>query len=262
MNRIINILISIIYLICIQAILFFHKKTKLTYCTILTYHSVPDREFDRFKQQMRILKRFTTPVSLDYEGPFDSGVRYSIVTFDDARKSVIRNALPEMRKLEIPFTIFIPAGYLRSNPGYSDNDSDAGDTTSSIDELDELPVNIVTFGSHTINHPDLRRLEYASACHEIEASKTMLESQFKREIKYFAFPYGSFNYKLVECCHKAGYQQIFSLIPEPPLTPFKKYVKGRVLVRSSNGKIEFILKILGGYGWKGFAMNMKEELRS
>lgn len=261
MNKITNIFISTIYLFCVQATFLFCRKTKLPYCIILTYHSIPDGEIDRFKKQMQILKRFTTPIPINYDGPFHSGTRYSILTFDDARKSVIRNALPEMRKLEVPFTLFIPTRYLSTNPGCN-GDNEEGDTTSSIEELSALPTDIVTFGSHTVNHFDLTRVDYEKACQEIEGSKTMLESQFKREIKYFAFPYGSYNHKLVECCHKAGYQQIFSLIPESPLAPLKKYLKGRVLVGTSNGKIEFMLKILGGYGWKGFAKTMRDGLRS
>ena len=264
MKRIKSIFISIIYLVYIQITFFFCKKRKLPYCIVLAYHSVPDNEAARFKQQMHILKRLTIPIPINYDGPFDSRARYSIITFDDAFKSVIRNAVPEMTKLRIPFTIFIPAGYLGTNPGWLEKtgDSDVQEIVSSIEELSGLPAEIVTFGSHTVNHADLNAVDCGKAFYEMKEAKVMLESQFNREIEYFAFPYGHYNSKLVECCHEAGYKQTFSVTPESSLDPLRKYVKGRIIVRPSDWKVEYTLKILGGYGWRAIAGSRREILKS
>ena len=263
MNRIKNIFMSIIYTISLQIIFFFHRKIKPPYCTIVAYHSIRDNEIERFKQQMQILKMLTTPIPINYDGPFDRGNRYSIVTFDDAFKCVITNALPVMMELQIPFTIFIPAGCLGKNPHWLENtgDSDEHETISSLKELFELPSEIVTFGSHTFDHSDLGRLDHEKARYEIKGSKIVLESQLKREIDYFAFPYGYYNSKLVECCLEAEYKQTFSLAHESPLTPLKTYVRGRVIARPSDWKIEFMLKILGGYGWKAITGSLRKKIK-
>ena len=129
-------------------------------------------------------------------------------------------------------------------------DRDESEIISSIDELLSIPSEIVTFGSHTINHNNLRQLDYEKACVEIRESKKMLESQLNKEIKYFAFPYGAYNSKLIECCHETGYKQIFSIAPESPFTPLRNYLKGRIEVNLSDWKIEFILKILGDMAGK------------
>ena len=251
------------YLIYIQTIFFFGRKIKLPYCIVLAYHSIPNSETERFKQQMHILKKLTIPIAINYDGPFDRRARYSIVTFDDAFKSVIRNAVPEMTKLRIPFSIFIPAGQVGTNPGWFEKsgDSDTGEIVASIEELSGLPAEIVTFASHTVNHPDLNSVDYKKAYHEMKEAKIMLESQFKREIEYFAFPYGHYNAKLVDCCHEAGYKQTFSVAPESPLDPLRKYVKGRIIVRPSDWKIEYMLKILGGYGWRASAVSRRGILK-
>jgi peptidoglycan/xylan/chitin deacetylase (PgdA/CDA1 family) len=247
------------YAIYVQFVFFFSKKSDLPYCVVLAYHSVPSDKINRFKKQMRILKRFTTPIAINYDGPFDSLTRYSIVTFDDAFKSVVTNAVPEMIKLRVPFTIFIPAGCLGAHPGWLENTEyrDAHETVSSVDELSKLPNDLVTFAAHTVYHADLTQVDRDKACYEIRESKTILESRLNKEIHYFAFPYGNYNSKLLECCYKAGYKQIFSVAPEPPLTPLRKYVKGRVIVRPSDWKIEFILKIIGGYGWKAYSKRIR-----
>jgi len=38
------------------------------------------------------------------------------ITFDDGFSSILRNALHELKKREIPSTIFIPAAYIESYP--------------------------------------------------------------------------------------------------------------------------------------------------
>jgi len=213
---------------------------------------------------MEILKRFTIPTPLDYDGPFDNKARYSIVTFDDAFKNVIKNAVPELIKMSIPFTIFVPAGYLGTNPEWLRNTGNRNEyeDISTSKELLGLPQEIVTFGSHTVSHPDLSQLDQEKAHFEIKTSKALLESQLKREIKYFAFPYGAHNSKVIEYCTEAGYRQIFSIAPESPMEPLRNYVKGRIIVNLSDWKIEFILKILGGYGWKSHAKSMRKILKS
>lgn len=264
-KRLRDILISIMYLICLRLkyLLILCTGRKVVYGTILVYHAVSDDMVERFKYQMNILKQFTTPISIDYDGPFERKAHYSIITFDDAFKSVIKNAVPELTKLNIPFTVFIPAGGLGEYPGWLKNsgDKDEFETIASVDELMSIPSDIVTFGSHTINHNNLKQLDYEKACVEIRDSKIVLESLFEKEIKYFAFPNGAYNTNLIACCVESGYMQIFLIAPESPLAPMKKYVKGRVIVRPSDWDIEFTLKILGGYGWRSLTKSIKEGLK-
>jgi len=247
-------MISIIYLIgllCKQFV-FCTRKSKIAYCTILVYHSIPDDEVDRFKKQMKILKQLTKPIPLGYDKMPDHKARYSIITFDDAFKSVIKNAAPELIRLNIPFAIFIPAGNLGANPEWLRNTGNRNEfeKISNVKELLALPEQIATFGSHTISHFDLRQLDHEEAFFEIKASKALLESKLKREIKYFAFPYGAHNSKTIEHCAKAGYRQILSIIPESPISPISNFIKGRIIVSPSDWKIEYVLKILGAYGWR------------
>ena len=262
--RLKNIFISIIYLACLQCKqLILCRKTKKVYCTILYYHSIPDDEVDNFRAQINILKQLTTPIALSYDGPWDNRTRYSIITFDDAFKSVITNAAPKLIKLNIPFTIFIPAGHVGRNPEWLKNTGykDESETIASVDELLHISSDFVTFGSHTVNHPNLNQLNYENAFTEITESKKILESQFKQEIRYLAFPFGAYNSRLIKFCHEAGYRQTFSIAPESPCAPLRKYVKGRIVVDPSDWRIEFMLKILGGYGWKALTKSMRAILK-
>lgn len=238
-----------------------NRKASRQYCTILVYHSVLDSDATRFKQQMHILKKVSTPIPINYDGPFNSRVNYTIITFDDAFRSISRNALPEMKKLKIPFTIFIPSGYLGKKPDWLEQNGgiNEDETICSLNELLEFPIDMVTFGSHTVNHNNLIELNYDQAYYELRESKKALESKFKREIKYLAFPHGAYNSKVIEYCYKTGYKQVFTISPESPITPLRSFIKGRIIVRPSDWKIEFILKALGAYGWKSRAIRKRSR---
>ena len=259
MKRVRNIFISIIYLIYIQLQFHFRRRSDTIYCTVIFYHSVPYDKINRFKKQINILNKLTTPIPLSYEGSLNNKLRYTIVTFDDAFKSIINNGVPVLEKAKTPFTLFIPAGQLGKNPGWLKNTGrkDEFEVVASIEELLRIPPEISTFASHTINHYDLTQIKHKEALTEIRDSKLILESSLKKEINYFSFPYGRYNFKIVECCKEAGYNQVFGIVPESPLAPLKTYVKGRIEVDPSEWYMEFILKILGGYGWKSLSSSIR-----
>jgi peptidoglycan/xylan/chitin deacetylase (PgdA/CDA1 family) len=48
-------------------------------------------------------------------------------------------------------------------------------------------------GSHTVKHPDLRKLSYDEQFHEIELSKKQIESMTGKPVRYFRPPFGQYN---------------------------------------------------------------------
>ena len=259
-KRVAKIFISLIYLIYLQVKFCFTKRSDAIYCTVIFYHSIPYDKIDRFKKQINILNKLTTPIPLSCEGSLNNKLRYSIVTFDDAFKSIINNAVPVLEKAKTPFALFIPAGQLDKNPGWLKDTGykDEFEVVASAEELLRIPSKIATFGSHTINHYDLTQIKDNEALTEIKDSKKILESMLKREVNYFSFPYGRYTGKILDFCNEAGYTQVLGILPESPFTPLKSYIRGRIEVDPSDWYIEFIVKILGGYGWRTFSSSTKK----
>jgi peptidoglycan/xylan/chitin deacetylase (PgdA/CDA1 family) len=84
---------------------------------ILCYHRVftPERDPhmlsvspERFRAQMEIVRQRARPVALG--DPSDLSARGVVVTFDDGYLDNLENALPILRALEIPATIYIATG--------------------------------------------------------------------------------------------------------------------------------------------------------
>lgn len=260
-KRIRNILISAVYLLYVHLDLFFGDKGEKAYCTVLYYHSIPDVEANKFKRQMKILGRVSTPIPITYEGRLNPKKRYCIVTFDDAFKTVAANGVPELVRYGIPFTLFIPTANVGRKPEWLSNTGhkDEDECVLSIRELLDIRSRNVTFGSHAETHNDLTMVDLDLARAEISKSKAFLESNLKEEIRYLSFPHGAFTGPLIDLCRQAGYGQVFSITPESPTMPLRNYVKGRTKVDPSDWTIEFVLKAMGGYGWKGGILSARRR---
>jgi peptidoglycan/xylan/chitin deacetylase (PgdA/CDA1 family) len=254
MKRFIKFIISIIFLTFIkpfQYIVRFFRKEKPPFCIILFYHSVLDSEVRRYRKQLNLLSFFTEPVSIENIDTLAGGKRYSVMTFDDAYQNVIKNAAPELIKRKIPFTIFIPAGQMGEKPGWLANTGrkNENEKIATLEELLSLPADLVTLGSHTVNHPQLSRLSEEQAYHEISLSRHILESLLKRRIRFIAIPNGEHEQNILDLCKLAGYEQVFTIKLESPFIVAHQYGRGRNWAAPSDWDIEFILKILGAYDW-------------
>jgi peptidoglycan/xylan/chitin deacetylase (PgdA/CDA1 family) len=262
---VLKIIISTVYLICRQLyslILRLVGKKIPGSCIIIFFHSIRKEETDAFIKKLDYLINVTTPISIDYNGSLQNGVRYSIITFDDAFQSAMDNAVPELIERKVPFTIFIPTGQLGEKPGWLCNtgDRDEDETITTMDQLLKLDPAYASFGSHSVNHAKLTLLDDNEAYEEIKLSKDMLESHLKYPVKVIAFPYGLFDQRILNLCKNAGYRQVFTIENESPYLPLNKFEKGRVGVNPTDWMIDFRLKIFGAYSWMPIASSIKRKL--
>jgi peptidoglycan/xylan/chitin deacetylase (PgdA/CDA1 family) len=69
------------------------------------------------------------------------------VTFDDAFESVLDNAIPILKKYNIPCTIFVPTACMGGPPSWEmETTADATERVATPERLRSLPANIVTIG--------------------------------------------------------------------------------------------------------------------
>ncbi len=102
------------------------------------------------------------------------------VTFDDGWESIYKNALPLLKQYNIPSTQYIISGYL-GTPAYM--------TAEQVYKLRDAGNEIA---SHTIDHPDLTRLDAKKIDTELKTSQTDL-NQCYGDVQSFANPYGAYN---------------------------------------------------------------------
>ena len=233
-------------------------------CIVLAYLSVGRQERVRFARQMDILVRYATPVPAAVRALPSPGGRYAAVTFDDGLQCIVENALPELKKRGIPATLFIVTEVLG---GYAEwqylgGDDPSTEKTMSVDQLRELPSELVTIGSHTMTHAVLPALGDEQLSREILGSRVKLEQILNQEVKLLSFPYGAFDERVIERCRQDGYERVFTALPVLAFADSEEFVTGRVGAAATDWPIEFRLKLAGAYRWLPQAYAWKRWLLS
>lgn len=229
---------------------------------ILTYHPVKASDTARFEKQMSMLLNTGKPVSLNGAMSSLPG-RYNVaVTFDDAYQSVLQNALPILRAKNIPATIFVPTGCLGKKPTWITNPSHsyADETVLTEAQLQALPPDLITVGSHTVSHVNLTDADETTVRKEAFESKQVLEKLINKEVTLFAAPYATFNEKYTDLFKQAGYRRVLLNIPTFPATRTDLYILGRTSVEPTDSSIEYYLKLIGAYQWLSLAIRLKGKL--
>jgi peptidoglycan/xylan/chitin deacetylase (PgdA/CDA1 family) len=64
----------------------------------------------------------------------------------------------------------------------------------------------VRFGSHSLTHADLTKLDGVGLEREVKESKRILEEKIGQSVEGFAYPFGFFNKKVIEAVRQAKYK--------------------------------------------------------
>ncbi len=142
------------------------------------------------------------------------------ITFDDAFASVKTYALPILRRLGAPATVFAPTDYVsRQAPlawlglHHWDHGPDATELTPmSWDDLGELAELGWEIGSHTRSHPLLTRiLDDDRLAAELAESRRECADRIGRPVTTIAYPYGDVDDRVQALTRQAGYEAAAAL---------------------------------------------------
>jgi peptidoglycan/xylan/chitin deacetylase (PgdA/CDA1 family) len=165
----------------------------------------------RFAAQMAWLKKLGYhPISLaeflacqrDQRFP---PARSVVITFDDGYADNYSQALPILRKNNIPATIFLVSGYIGLANHWDADGPLHGRSLMTWSQIREMAAQGVHFGAHTRTHPRLTVLSSFQAKEEISQSRVDLEDRVGTPVTFFAYPYGEYNSSLQEMVQGAGF---------------------------------------------------------
>jgi len=224
---------------------------------------VLENEKERFISQLNYLSNKYYFVNLSSLNTLPSKKNLISITFDDGLSSILKNAIPELKKRDIPTTIFIPAARLGEYPKWEQKKQEIyyNDRILNRDELKSLSDYGIEIASHTLYHADLRNLQSDAAKNELQLSKSILEEIIGKEIISFSFPYGSYNDDLINLAFNCGYNFVYTTEQEIISLPIKKRVFGRVGVDPGDFFLEFVLKAAGAYSWLPRAIRLKRKIK-
>ncbi len=187
---------------------------------VVTYHRIghePQEPFcvtpDAFDGHVRYLAERELAVSLDDVIAFVAGRAElpdgaCLVTIDDGCVSTLTEALPILARHRVPAVAFVTASLVGLKV-------DAlPEPYLGWDELRELAASeLVEIGSHAYTHRSLGLMGAEDARHEAFESKAVLERELGREVRSFAYPFGTrsdFDARTERALADAGYTVAFN----------------------------------------------------
>lgn len=133
--------------------------------------------------------------------------KFVCLTFDDGYRDNYTLAYPLMKRLEVPFTVYVSTGFIDNHlpmwwyPGES-----LGISTVELRTMDADPL--CTIGAHTVSHPRLDTLPKEQQLAEIKDSKDTLEQLLGHPIVHFSFPHGAHNDDTQAICRQQDFHTV------------------------------------------------------
>lgn len=130
-------------------------------------------------------------------------VRGVALTFDDGRAGVRDFAAPALARRGLPATLYLVTQWL-GGIGIPETERYSGFVGWS--DLPALRAAGIVLGSHTLSHPNLKRIGAADAEREIRDSRARLEERLGCATLHFSYPYGRRTRAIERMVRAAGYR--------------------------------------------------------
>jgi peptidoglycan/xylan/chitin deacetylase (PgdA/CDA1 family) len=190
--------------------------------TILMYHKIDELARDvrfpgnyvtprQFEEQLDALVAWGyRTIALDEWMDHREGRRRTlpgkplVLTFDDGYTCFDRHAWPVMRARGLGGTVFLVAGEIG---GWNSWDAEERrERLLDAPRIRALQDEGVHFGSHSVTHPPLAKIDAARALDELSRSRRMLSDLLGRDVTTFAYPFSNQTARVRAMAREAGYR--------------------------------------------------------
>ena len=221
---------------------------------VLLYHSVNDTgsKNDYFKSNL-------APAIFKKQLEFLAGFKKQnvIITFDDGFSNFFDIVFPLVAKYNIKAILFITSGFIDGLITREDIFSKKLSYKKPLNwsQVKEVSNAGVEIGSHSLTHLNLLKLDTRAVYAEISDSKKRIEDIIGKEVKYFAYPYGSrntFDNRIKQIIKDSGYKKAYTNIMGFNTQDTDLYELKRIRILGNDNMFRFKLKINGAYNWIDF----------
>jgi peptidoglycan/xylan/chitin deacetylase (PgdA/CDA1 family) len=237
---------------------------------ILMYHSISDdAPEDRdsyfatttapqvFHDQMQFLhsEGYRTITLSEASRQLESNTRPEIekqvvITFDDGFEDFYLNAVPAMQRFGFTATMYLATDYVGKW-----TQRFKGRNCLTWSQVSELEAAGMSFGSHTVSHPQLYSIQMRQVENELRDSKKVIEDNLGHAIDSFCYPYAfpeqdkDFTSNVRQLLTHCGYSQGVCTIVGIAAPHSDRLFLPRLPVSSRDDSQFLRAKLEGGYDW-------------
>lgn len=214
------------------------KAPSRTRIPILTYHQVSDRfdwsitrqKIGQFEKGIRSLYEQgykTANLEETFTQDDDNNTKRVAITFDDGYEDFYQNAFPVLQNYNFIATIFIVTGYVGKTSDWDYSWGRYKKKHLSWRQIQELSSAGFSFGSHTVNHPDLTKIPKQLVNYELKRSKETLEEKLGKRIDFLSYPFGRYNQYVQQEAERLGYEGAFTLFSNSKIKEVDQFAQER-----------------------------------
>jgi peptidoglycan/xylan/chitin deacetylase (PgdA/CDA1 family) len=213
--------------------------------TVLVYHGLgrPDDARllispEHLEAQVGYLQRrgYRFQTAEELSGPPASGT--VVLTFDDGFRTALTDVAPLLDRLGVRGTFYVSPGLFGEQHRQVSGDEGRLLSEEDVKALAEAGMEL---GSHSMSHPDLRKLSDDDLAAELGQSKAAIEKITGRACRTLAYPYGLYDERVTEATAAAGYDLAFAWLPGP----WRQFAAPRLPAPPRHGALRLALKLAG-----------------
>jgi len=176
-----------------------------------------------------------------------------VITFDDGYEDNFKNAFPLLQKYCFKATIYIVFNRFEHNWA-TDKDLDKASSELNNEKMlsDEqiktmIKSGLIEIGSHTLDHPNLCKLNKKEQEKQLLESKKQIEKIFDIKCDAFAYPFGFYDEDSLSIVENAGYTNATTTVNGVfDKNKYSNFEIPRIMISGRQGLFAFILKMKKG----------------
>lgn len=185
-----------------------------------------------------------------------------VITFDDGYRNFCRHAFPALESFGFTATMFLPTASIGDQPQVFNRRE-----CMTWGEVRELQQRGISFGSHTVTHPQLHDLQADRIREEMLRSRETIEDKTGCSIDTFAYPYAfpqtdePFKEMLRGILQESGYRYgVCTRIGRAGAASDRLFLE-RLPVNSADDPALLKAKMAGSYDWVGGLQTLAKRVR-
>lgn len=169
--------------------------------------------------------------------------RLVALTFDDGYMDTYTTAFPLLRERGLPFTLYLASQFIEWGRAMGPSPKADPLNWGQVNEM--MDSGLVTLGSHTHRHTDLRMVDEHVAREELSTADELIEERTGVSPDHFAYPWGYWS-SVADTFVRTRYRSaVVGGSPDPPERPDQHRIH-RYPVQRDDGMFFFKRRIQGG----------------